>query len=164
LLEGFYEDWALRERERLRDLYLRSLAHLMYYYGRCQQFEQGIACGQQILRHDPLREEIHRHLMRLFATSGQRSLAVRQYETCCNILQLELAIPPMEETQLLLAELAPELGHAGGESSRAGSPTAQPATIDQALHQLRAAMHHLQDAQAELSRAADLVAQIHQRR
>ncbi|MFQ5343214.1 MAG: BTAD domain-containing putative transcriptional regulator, partial [Anaerolineae bacterium] len=32
LLEGFYDDWALRERERLRLLYLNSLAYLMRYY------------------------------------------------------------------------------------------------------------------------------------
>ena len=32
LLEGFYDDWALREQERLRGLYLNSLAQLMRYY------------------------------------------------------------------------------------------------------------------------------------
>lgn len=32
LLEGFYDDWVLREREQLRRLYLNSLAHLLHYY------------------------------------------------------------------------------------------------------------------------------------
>ncbi|MFQ6102462.1 MAG: BTAD domain-containing putative transcriptional regulator, partial [Anaerolineae bacterium] len=49
LLEGFYDDWALRERERLRCLYLNSLAHLMRYYKHHGAYEQSLAYGQQIL-------------------------------------------------------------------------------------------------------------------
>ncbi|MFQ5854953.1 MAG: BTAD domain-containing putative transcriptional regulator, partial [Anaerolineae bacterium] len=66
LLEGFYDDWALRERERLRFLYLNSLAHLMHYHKYQGAYEESLAYGQQILQHDPLREEIHREMMRLY--------------------------------------------------------------------------------------------------
>ena len=37
LLEGFYEDWAVSERERLRDLNLSSLTRLMRYHRRAQE-------------------------------------------------------------------------------------------------------------------------------
>jgi tetratricopeptide (TPR) repeat protein len=101
LLDGCYDDWALRERERLRDLYLRSLAHLMVYARANQEYERSEGYAQRILYHDPLREEIHRDLMQLYALTGRRTLALRQYEICRELLARELGIPPMEETQRL---------------------------------------------------------------
>ena len=60
LLEGVYDDWALRERERFRTLHLNCLTRLMEFHAGRKNFEQSIAFGQEILRRDPLREEIHR--------------------------------------------------------------------------------------------------------
>ena len=34
------------------------------------------------LERHPLREEIHRSLMKLYQESGQRTLAIRQYSRC----------------------------------------------------------------------------------
>ena len=53
LLEGFYDDWVLRERERLRLLYLRCLRQLMHVYRQQGAFEESLACAQQILACDP---------------------------------------------------------------------------------------------------------------
>lgn len=105
LLEGFYDEWALRERERLRSLYLHSLAHLLQYYRHYKSYEKGLACGHKILDLDPLREEIHREMMRLYYRNGQRALALRQYDNCSKILEKELGVPPMEETQLLRVQI-----------------------------------------------------------
>jgi DNA-binding SARP family transcriptional activator len=105
LLEGFYDDWVLRERERLRALYLHCLVQLMGYYRQQHAYEKSLACGQKILNCDPLREEIHREMMRLYLENGQRPLAVRQYELCAQTLSEELDILPMEETQRLYAEI-----------------------------------------------------------
>ncbi len=105
LLEGFYDEWALRERERLRSLYLHSLAHLLQYYRHCESYEKGLACGHKILDLDPLREEIHREMMRLYYHNGQRALALRHYDNCKEILKKELGVPPMEETQLLRVQI-----------------------------------------------------------
>jgi DNA-binding SARP family transcriptional activator len=101
LLEGFYDDWILRERERLYSLELRGLAHLLKYYRHHKYHEKALACGQKILDLDPLREEIHREMMRLHAANRQRALAIRQYENCCRILDDELSVGPMEETRML---------------------------------------------------------------
>ena len=105
LLEGFYDDWALRERERLRLLYMKSLYHLMRFYQEQRDYEKSVACGLQILSHDPLREEIHREVMRLYQESGQRAMAIRQYRVCSRILEKELGVSPMEETRLLHKEI-----------------------------------------------------------
>ncbi len=44
LLEGFYDDWVLRERERLRLLYLRCLRRLMHAYRQQGALEESLAC------------------------------------------------------------------------------------------------------------------------
>ena len=110
LLEGFYDEWAVRERERLRGLYLDSLVRLMRYYAEHGNYTEGLARGQQILICDPLREEIHRDVIRLFLANGQRAQAIRQYEQCREVLLAELGIPPMPETRELYAEIVPSSG------------------------------------------------------
>jgi DNA-binding SARP family transcriptional activator len=159
LLEGFYDDWTLRERERLRLLYLNSLAYLMRYYRHYQAYEEGLICGQQILNHDPLREEIHRDMMRLYLESGQRTLAVRQYETCREVLAAELGIPPMEETQALYAQIVPA---ASPDPVPSNFPR-EPANLKQALRQLRLSMQGFDEARERLQRAIQLVERLSER-
>jgi len=101
LLEGFYDDWALREREHLRERYLAALAYLMLYYHRQADFVKSLDYGQKILELDPLREEIHRQMMKIYLEAGLRTQAVRQYEICKGALARELHIEPMKETQNL---------------------------------------------------------------
>ena len=69
-----------------------------------------LACGHKILDLDPLREEIHREMMRLYYRNGQRAQALRQYDTCSNILEQELGVPPMEETQMLRVQIFKRAG------------------------------------------------------
>jgi DNA-binding SARP family transcriptional activator len=158
LLEGFYDDWTLRERERLRGIYLDSLARLMRYHRRRGAHEASLHYGQQILRHEPLREETHREMMRLYAETGQRALAARQYEICRQILADELDIPPMEETQALYLQLFP-----GAREPRAHAPASKeptPLALTHALQQLRQAMHDFDSARGELQRAVHLIERI----
>jgi DNA-binding SARP family transcriptional activator len=153
LLEGLYADWALREREHLRRLHLNSLARLMGYHALHQDFQAGLACGRRILDRDPVREEVHRDMMRLYVDNGQRALAVRQYRLCCKVLESELGIPPMEETQALHAQIV-----GGAEPPTAPSDPA-PGSGDRAgaMAQLRLAMQRFDEARVELERAMQLV-------
>jgi DNA-binding SARP family transcriptional activator len=132
LLENHYDDWALRERERLRAIYLKSLIYLLQYYRFHGAYEKASAYGQQILNLDPLREDIHREMMKLYLESGQRPLAARQYGICQSKLARELGILPMEETQTLYAQIFPEVhqGHLSPLSE-------EPLNFEQALGQLR---------------------------
>jgi DNA-binding SARP family transcriptional activator len=155
LLEGFYDDWALRERERLRRMYLNSLAHLMTYYRLHQAFAQSLACGQKILDHDPLREEIHREMMRLYLANGQRTLAARQYEQCRTILADELRIAPMEETQILYAQIA----HTTHQPQHSGYRAYALDNQQHALQQLELAVQRFDAARTHLEEAIHLVRQ-----
>ncbi|MFZ0929597.1 MAG: bacterial transcriptional activator domain-containing protein [Syntrophobacteraceae bacterium] len=137
LLEGFYDDWALPERERLNTLHFRGMEHMMRYKWHLRAFGEAVAWGLLILSHDPLREGVHRELMRLYVESGQRGLALKQYRTCCRIMDEELGIGPSEETQRLHSEFIKRPGpicydhpprtifpiHSAGETGR---PDAAP--------------------------------------
>ncbi|HXF62046.1 MAG TPA: BTAD domain-containing putative transcriptional regulator [Caldilineaceae bacterium] len=156
LLEGIYEDWALRERERLRRLYLDSLAQLMHHYAHTTAYAQGAACARRILALDPLREEIHRALMRLYVWAGQRTEALRQYEECRRVLAEELAAPPMEETELLYRQILagatlPPLSPPRPASSRNGSSPSSGA--HNLLHNIRQALRQVDQARATLQEA-----------
>jgi DNA-binding SARP family transcriptional activator len=139
LLEGFYDDWALRERERLRQMYLDSLAHLMRFYHRQGAYQEALASGRKILDFDPLSEEIHRALMHLYVETGQRTLAIKQYEACRDLLSTELGILPMDETQALYHQIAPEFDRLGRDlTTKLSAPD-----TDLPLRQLRVTLQSL---------------------
>jgi DNA-binding SARP family transcriptional activator len=159
LLEGFYADWALRERERLRMLYLDCLARLLRRHSETGALEQAIRCGRQILALDPLREDVHREMMRLHVRNGHRALAVQQYESCRAALEAELGVEPMEETRSLSVDL---LGLANLESPPKASGAVRLKEIAAAggklrlTPALRAAVARLDEARRALAEALRL--------
>jgi len=102
LLDGWYQDWCLFERERLQHQYLAMLDKLMDYCEVHQQYEEGLSHGEKILRYDRAREHTHRRLMRLYYLSGNRTAALRQYRKCVETLREELDVEPAQRTRQLL--------------------------------------------------------------
>ena len=72
---------------------------------------------------DPLRETAHRTLMRLFDASGQSGLALRQYESCRDLLQRELAVRPDAETESLYQEIKQKRGAMAAKAAVAADMT-----------------------------------------
>jgi DNA-binding SARP family transcriptional activator len=153
LLEGLYEDWALRERERFRTLHLDCLMRLMHYHANHKNFEQSISYGQEILRCDPLREEIHRDLMRIYLASGQSSRAMQQYLRCAALLNQELGVPPLQETQLLYQQM---IAHARPEPNVVLAPAQLP-DLAQLIHELRLVKQSLDQTVTTLSHIYEAV-------
>ena len=149
LLEGMYEDWALRERERFRSLHLNCLTRLMECYASRKNFERSIALAREILGRDPVREDIHRALMRIYSECGQRTLAMRQYVQCRDLLSQELGVLPLDETIALYNQIV-----ASSHTDR-GEVTEQPQSheIAQLLDELRLIRHSL----VETARALDRI-------
>lgn len=115
ILMEFTDDWALREREKHRRHYLNALWRLMQLSTIRSEYGEGIRYAQSILDCDTLREDVHRELMQLFVLSGQRAQALRQFETCRDMLRRELAIQPMRETLALYRQIADSaIGADGG--------------------------------------------------
>ncbi len=96
--EGIYAEWCLLAREQLERQYLHAQGQVMGGLIQLREYEEAIIIGQDILLHDPLREEVHRAVMGCFWNLGQRARAVRQFQRCARLLQTELQILPMQET------------------------------------------------------------------
>ena len=105
LLEGWYQDWCLYERERLLHMYLAMLDKLMDYCEVHRQCEIGLAYGTIILRYDRARERTHRRLMRLYYLARNRTAALRQYERCVAALDEELDVRPAKRTVVLYEQI-----------------------------------------------------------
>jgi DNA-binding SARP family transcriptional activator len=89
LLEGWYQDWCLYERERLQQLYLAMLDKLTGYCEAHRECETGLAYGTRILRYEPARECTHQRMMRLHYLASDRTAALRQYDRCVIALNKE---------------------------------------------------------------------------
>jgi DNA-binding SARP family transcriptional activator len=105
LLEGWYQDWCLLERERLQSMYLTMLDKLMSYCEVRQDYETGLLYGMRIMCYDRARERTHRRMMRLYYYLGDRAEALRQYERCAAALEEELGISPSKSTQALYRQI-----------------------------------------------------------
>jgi predicted ATPase/DNA-binding SARP family transcriptional activator len=105
LLPGFYEDWVLTERDRLRDAYLAALRHTVMECAALRQRERAIEYAHRLVQADPLREEAHRLLMRLLIAVGRPHDALHHYQELERLLQNELQLAPSATTRELAAQL-----------------------------------------------------------
>jgi tetratricopeptide (TPR) repeat protein len=94
-----YESWMTLERSSWEQRYLTALAHLVNYDTERGEIEAAIDLAHRYLEVDELAENMHRRLIELHAYSGDRNGAVRQYERCAEILERELGVEPLPETQ-----------------------------------------------------------------
>jgi len=105
LLEGWYQDWCLFERERLQNLYLSMLDKLVCYCAERQLYQSGLAYGERILKIDRAHERTHQRMLRLLYLSGNRAGALHQYRRCVAALAEELQVKPAEETVALYKQI-----------------------------------------------------------
>lgn len=105
LLEGWYQDWCIAARERYQQMYLAVLDKLIAWAEQRGDNVVGIYYSELSLRCDPARERTHRRLMRLHCMAGNRTAALRQYETCVEMLHRELGVEPAKSTQLLYDQI-----------------------------------------------------------
>ncbi len=105
LLDGWYSDWCIFERERLQSMWLAMLNKLMVFFESRKEYETGISYGQRILQCDRAHERTHRSLMRLHYLAGDRTAALRQYERCVATLDEELGVEPAKRTRALYDQI-----------------------------------------------------------
>jgi DNA-binding SARP family transcriptional activator len=135
LLDGWYQDWCLFERERLQNMYLSMLDKLMDYCAQHHEYEAGQGYGSTILRYDRASERTYRRLMHLQYRAGDRTGALRQYARCVAALDEELGVKPERRTQSVYehirSDAADEMTPADGESAVA------PAQLPEILGRLK---------------------------
>ena len=138
LLEGWCQDWCIRERDRLHLLHLELLERLTDHCVARGELARGLAHGNRLLQLDPAREVTHRQLMRLYAVAGDRTGALRQYRRCVEALAVEFDLEPDAET----LELYRRIRSGGGIALAAPVPRSAPMVrqLDERLDQIAAAL------------------------
>lgn len=148
LLEGWYQDWCLYERERLQNMYLAMLDKLMGYCESHHDYEAGLAYGIRVLRYDRARERTHRRLMRLHYLARNRTAALRQYERCVAALDEELGVGPGKSTVALYEQI-----RADQLDGLACPPAQASAALETTTAALPEVLGHLEQLQAALDSA-----------
>ncbi len=126
-LDGFslsdsveYEAWLTTERQRWEQMALRALAALVEDQASKGEYASAIAYAQRYLAIDDLSEEVHRRLIELYTLAGDRGAALRQYEYLVAVLERELGLDPLPETQALYRAVL------AGPAPRQINPTPSP--------------------------------------
>ena len=86
------------DRERLSDAYEDALALVAQHRFEADDAEGAQEAAIALLARDPLREEGHATLLRVFGRAGSRSHVVRQYRRLAALLDRELGVEPLPET------------------------------------------------------------------
>ncbi len=96
-----FDTWAAVEREYWNRLTLEGLEALIDAEVRRQAYRSAIEFARRSLALDELNEGVHRRLIELYARTGDRAAALHQYERCALVLERELGVDPLPETQAL---------------------------------------------------------------
>jgi DNA-binding SARP family transcriptional activator len=156
LLEGWYQDWCLFERERLQRIYLIMLDKLMGYCEAHHQYEAGLVYGNLLLGIDRARERTHRRLMRLYYLGDDRTAALRQYRQCVTALKDELGVEPARRTVQLYDKICTD-EYGGIEAVSPGATGGEPGVLTSALAHLKSAQAILIDTQRQLERDIEAI-------
>jgi DNA-binding SARP family transcriptional activator len=108
LPEDRYEDWAVAPRDELHadwSALVQEFAGLLEARGDLNGAARAI---QRLIATDPLREDNHARLMRLYTLAGRREDARRQYTRLHELLETELGVEPSPATQRQFAEISSE--------------------------------------------------------
>jgi DNA-binding SARP family transcriptional activator len=95
-----FENWVMCERHRLRSVAMKAMHALLEAKQSARPDEQ-IEIALRALALDPAQESAHRTLIRLYAASGRRAEALRQYFRCRDALWREFSVRPEPATDLL---------------------------------------------------------------
>jgi DNA-binding SARP family transcriptional activator len=162
LLEGWYQDWCLFERERLRHMYFAMLDKLMEYCEVYHDFESGLLYGSRVLHYDRARERTHRRLMRLCCLAGDRTEALRQYQRCVTALDEELGVEPSRRTVKLYQQIrADQLGCATPRPADSKGTSEMSPSISEVLYELQQLQKVLARVQYQVQRNTHTLKRAH---
>jgi DNA-binding SARP family transcriptional activator/tetratricopeptide (TPR) repeat protein len=96
-----FEDWQFFRAQQLRRACASALERLTRCHTASGDFASAHASASRWLALDRLHEPAHRWLMRIYAWSGERVAALRQYRQCVQVLEQELGVAPLGPTSQL---------------------------------------------------------------
>ena len=100
-----FNEWAFAQSEDLRRQLAEALVMLSEDYCALGQAEKAIPHARRLVALDPLNESSHRQLMQVYLAAGQPAAALKQYQTCEQILRKEMGLDPQPETYSLYKQI-----------------------------------------------------------
>ena len=93
-----FDDWRATRAAAVERTILGVLDRLTVAREVAGDLQGAIEAAARRLDRDPLDEAAHVRLMDLYAATGDRSAALRQYRACVAVLERELGVPPLSST------------------------------------------------------------------
>ena len=94
LLPGWYDDWVLLARERLRQLRVHALEMLTDKLVCDGRSGEAVEAAYGAVDTEPLRESAHRAVVRVHLAEGNTVEAIRAYNAFSDLLTAELGVAP----------------------------------------------------------------------
>ncbi len=107
LIDAPYSGWCAPRREGLRQQFLEAVIRLAKIRESGGEFCGAIDVYRRALAHDSSLEEAHQGLIRCYAATGRRGLALRQYQDCVRCLRTHVDAAPSDETIALYRTINP---------------------------------------------------------
>ncbi len=106
LLPGFYDDWTVLDRERLRAVFEGKIQSLLDKLLAEQRWQEASEWGERWIALGHVPEPAYRAMMIAAAGMGDTAGVAEIYHRCEQALQLELAVEPSERTRRVFDELS----------------------------------------------------------
>lgn len=100
-VQSFYSDWCIPRRDKLRQAYMDAHHQLAMIAWRREDWDDSLLHWQQLLALDICYEAAHYGIMRCYLQQGKREMALRQFQSCSQILRDELSTTPNASLQKL---------------------------------------------------------------
>lgn len=128
LPEDRYEEWSIPRRDELAQAFQSLLSEYADLAESAGETDEAVSALQKLISAEPSLESAHLRLMRLYANSGNRHQAIRQYQSLARTLQSEFGLEPEEAVTAFYREIV------GGRTSFQAPPAVEtrqtPAVID----------------------------------
>lgn len=109
LLPGWYDDWVLLERERLRQLRMHALEEAAVRLAAAGRYGQALQAAYAAVRAEPLRESAHRAVVSVHLAEGNVVEALRAYDGFRTMIAEELGVQPGGQMARLVRGLRQDL-------------------------------------------------------
>ena len=90
--------WVMPDRQKFHEMIVNNLLDLAHLLFNDQQSEESLIYCRKALQEEPCNENIHRLIMDIYSSIGNKSAVSRQFHYCQKILKDEISAQPSEET------------------------------------------------------------------
>ncbi|WP_198287068.1 bacterial transcriptional activator domain-containing protein [Frankia sp. QA3] len=123
LLPGWYDDWVLLDRERLRQLRLHALERIAHAHVRAGEFGEALQASIEALRTEPLRETPHRLLVQIHLAEGNTFEALQAFYSYRELMRRDLHLEPSTAMYDLVEPILKPLRDGGRSRRTVGTST-----------------------------------------